>query len=685
LLHIVVHGATLMAASLDEPTVQYRPKDGRWWIYFPWVALVLLYASLAGMLHFRVAHPHFLPVVSLAALLLIASLVAVLAGFWRLLRGPRRLHGLRLLCVASVPLAVVAFHGSWANSRELTELRFAGYRLRILLPLAESVMDLEARWRYPQRTEGRKVVMIHAGIANAPELVQAMDSHVERMERLLGYETKGKVHWVRGGLLGQEQKCLFGIALGSEPGAQGCGPDRLTSLDRHEVAHWAINGLLSPYQQTPPPILIEGWAEAQSGYSPSELYSHGARYREDGFWVPLKELILPDHEDFGLRIYSQGGVLVDYLLARHGGPAFFALYNDCTALTFESDCRRHLNQDLEDLETAYAQHLDNTIARHGTLSQWRLQEMHCGPNVDVSKWQAFVHKYVAMVRPQLEPNARFSVMSKYKSLRPPLSQGDLQINFALSGPFASRMEKSVAAQTLSLAHPSGSWQMHRESSVKPWVAQPLNTDSERAYKSHLRSLRQQARDWLQPSLFDASFWSRVDADLAIVTELAEFGEAGEPRVRVTIQLPEHRGVLPRQTTILALDQGYLPIFIEEQNLFSSEAHTTRLRREYGQVEGQFLLRQQFGETTTPEGQVVSEFSTEIKDCKLGAIPPEQFTLKSLGVDESEIVVQPSVVSESNKASWQKRLPWWIAGWILFCLCVCSLVTYVSFRGRQAGR
>src|SRR5262249_34923717 len=148
-----------------------------------------------------------------------------------------------------------------------------------------------------------------------------------------------------------------GIALGGEPGAHGCGPDGLTSLDRHEVAHWAINGLLSPYQQTPPPILIEGWAEAQSGYSPSELYSHAARYREDGFWVPLKELILPDHEDFGLRIYHQGGVLVDYLLARHGGPAFFALYNDCTALTFESDCRRHLNQDLEDLETAYVQHL----------------------------------------------------------------------------------------------------------------------------------------------------------------------------------------------------------------------------------------------------------------------------------------------------------------------------------------
>src|SRR5262249_27385487 len=142
-------------------------------------------------------------------------------------------------------------------------------------------------------------------------------------------------------------------------------------------------------------------------------------------------------------------------------------------------------------------------------------------------------------------------------------------------------------------------------------------DSERAYKSHLRSLRWQARDWLQPSLLDASLWSRVDADLATVTELAQFEEADKPRVRVTIQLPEHRGALPRQTMILAVGQGYVPIFIEEQNLFSTEAHTTRLRREYGQVEGQFLLRKQFGETTTPDGQVVSEFSTEIKDCKLG--------------------------------------------------------------------
>jgi hypothetical protein len=225
--------------------------------------------------------------------------------------------------------------------------------------------------------------------------------------------------------------------------------------------------------------------------------------------------------------------------------------------------------------------------------------------------------------------------------------------------------------------------MRREASGRSWIAHPFGTDSERAYKSHLCSLRWQARDWLQPSLLDASLWSRVNADLAAVIELVEFEEAGKPRVRVTIQLPEHRGALPRQTMILAVDQGYVPIFIEEQNLFSSELRTTRVRREYGHVEGQSLLRKQVGETTTPDGQVVSEFSTEIKDCKLGAIPSEQFTLKSLGVDESEIVVQASVVSESNKASWQKRLPWWIAGWILFCLCVCALVTYVSFRGRQA--
>src|SRR5262249_26142576 len=177
-------------------------------------------------------------------------------------------------------------------------------------------------------------------------------------------------------------------------------------------------------------------------------------------------------------------------------------------------------------------------------------------------------------------------------------------------------------------------------------------DSERAYKSHLRSLRWQARDWLQPSLLDANLWSRVDADLATVTELAEFEEAGKPRVRVTIQLPEHRGVLPRQTMILAVDQGYLPIFIEEQNLFSSEPRTTRVRREYGQVEGQPLLRMQTGETTTPDGRLVSEFSTEIKNCKFGAIPPEQFTLKSLGVNEPEIVAQASAVSEPDETRWQ---------------------------------
>jgi hypothetical protein len=645
----------------------------------------LLYAMLAGMLHFRVVHPHFLPVVAVLALLVISSGLAMLVGLWRLLRGPRRLHGLRLVTVGTLPLALAALHGAWANSFESRALRFADYRLRILVPLVQSLMDLEARFRYAERTVGRKVVMIHAGMPDAQEQVEAMDRHVERLEQLLGHEMTGKVHWVRGDLFGRGGLHFCGIALGGQSGEGARGPDGLTSLDRHEVAHGVIDSFLKPYQAPPVPILAEGWAETQSGYSRSTLYRAAAEYREDSSWVPLKELLLPGREDFETRIYTQGCVLVDYLLSRYGGPAFFAFYHDCTADTFESDCRRHLGLDLDQLETAYTQHVDTVRAGHPPLAQWGLEELPCGPGVDPGKWQAFVRTYGATVQPPRELNARFTVVYKSKSPRPPLQEVNWQIAFAFSGPLAFRMQKGSATQTISLAHPSACWQIERAAAGQPWVAHARSSASGSRHRYLLRWLRRDVAYWLKPSFAQAGFWGLVDADLATVTELAEFEEAGKPRLRVTIELPPRRPELPRrETMILAVDQAYVPLRSEEQNVFAQDGNTTRIRWEYEVTEHQPVLRKLFGEVMGPDGRRVREFSTEIKDFKLGPLPPEQFTLESLGVNELEIV-QPAVADSPAPAqiSWQKRLPQWMAGWILCCVLTWGFLTWLAFRDRRA--
>jgi hypothetical protein len=642
------------------------PRGQHWLMRAPWAIGFLLYALLAAMVYFRLAHPHFLPVVSLLALLVILSFVALLVGLWRLNRGPRRLDGLRICTVATLPLLLVVFHGSWLNAQDIMALRSDGsYKLRIMLPLAASFLDLDAKIRYPERTEGRKVVMIHDGIANAEKQVEAMDRHVERMEHLLGRQADGKVHWVRGELLGLGQLPLWGIALGSKPGKRLPGPDGLTMLDRHEVAHWMIDQFSTFYQGPRPLILTEGWAESQSGYAPRELFGQAARSREADSWVPLKDLILPGHPEFEWRVYKQGGVLVDYLLTTYGGPAFFAFYQDCTAHSFEADLRRHFGLGLEELEAAYTKYLDNVVASHGSLTQWRLENIPSGPNVEPGKWQEFIRKYVATLEPPSKLNVHFTVSV--------IGPNASHMEFAVSGPYAYQIDKdSNGGGLIRVAHPPKYIEMRREASGKPWIANPNDADSESYYKSGLQRLRENASGRIMPTLLYDDPEIYVDPGFPTVTELVEFNEEGKPRLRVMI---ENRRVTKelsdRQTMMLAVDQAYVPIRVEIDNPNTGENAVYHARREYELVEGHFIVRKQFDSVVDKDGKLVRESSQEIKDCKFGLLPPERFTLAALGVTEPPIV-EPS--KEPQLAtSWKKRLPRWIAGWILFCVAAWVIV------------
>ena len=80
--------------------------------------------------------------------------------------------------------------------------------LKMLVPFGESLLDLEARVRYPLRTGGTKVVMISAPVARAREQVAAMDRHVRALEARLGRPLVGRVHWVRGPLFGMQGKAI---------------------------------------------------------------------------------------------------------------------------------------------------------------------------------------------------------------------------------------------------------------------------------------------------------------------------------------------------------------------------------------------------------------------------------------------------------------------------------------------
>jgi len=83
-------------------------------------------------------------------------------------------------------------------------------------------------------------------------------------------------------------------------------------------------------------------------------------------------------------LYALGGAFVDYLLIRFGGPTFFDLYHGITSNDIDAACRRVLGVSLEELEEGYTRHLNDAIAAHGSLAQWRLEELRRGP--DVLSW-----------------------------------------------------------------------------------------------------------------------------------------------------------------------------------------------------------------------------------------------------------------------------------------------------------
>ena len=240
-------------------------------------ASCLAFLGLLGILLARFAwHPHFLPVTSVLVVVIVAGLALIGVGVWRIVRGPGRLEALSWLLLGSVPLWFLAgffLYGLAVGNGRTIPLNLA---VKLMGPVAESVMDLAARFRYPQRTVGKKVIMISAPLPadEARAQVAAMDRHVRALEARLGRATTGTIHWVRGPLLGIERHAILGLCLGSRPGEDPPNAGGLATVDRHEVAHCVLTSHCSPWFD-PPAVLTEGWAEANQGDDPVEQAARG--------------------------------------------------------------------------------------------------------------------------------------------------------------------------------------------------------------------------------------------------------------------------------------------------------------------------------------------------------------------------------------------------------------------------
>jgi hypothetical protein len=578
------------------------------------------------------------------------------------------------LLFASIPPALILFHVAWVVRFDLYQRRPTDYLLRVMIPMAESLMDLEARIHYPKRTEGRHVVMIHDGIADsdAHTQVESMDRHIERMEKLLGRKTEGKCHWVRGTVLGRQGLCLFGVALGSTPGSGAVGRDGLTTLDRHEVAHWTINCFLQPYQVFPPSVLAEGWAESQAGYAPSELYGNAwQHWQSEISWKSLRELIPSESDEVDYRIYAQGGVLVDYLLSRYGGPGFFELYHGRRNADFSQDCERLLGVDLDSLEQQYSHHLVATVRSHGSMEQWRLEELPCGPAVDRLTWHQFLEKYLSqiMLPWPLFDNCRLTVKRTWKRAGAE-EPADSQTEYTVSKPSALAFHRSNNFQRVTLARPEWSRQISKGDEQQPWKFSPTAPDMAKEYRHLYRDIETEMQALFRPSLLKSDIWYRIGSSLSTVTEFTEYQDSGKPRVRVCIRLPQPAPSAEWRKWTFAVDQGYVPLIVEQGHSPPTGIEKYREEIEYVEAQGHPFVKRVQGTTNAEDGTVVNEYTMETKEMYFGRVDENRFSLETLGIDKDQLPEPPvHNRSQTPPPSWRPYLYWLPAGWALAALCL----------------
>ncbi len=205
--------------------------------------------------------------VGLSVLMFGAGLGLLIAATIRLIRGPRRIRALAGLLVGTAPFWFLAGHILMAMRPAFNLHVSPGWPSKVFSPLARPLVDLEARWFYPERTPGKWVTMIGAKASDARAQVAAMDRHVEASLARLDQSATSPIVWYRGPIFGLRQCAIHDMAVGSPVGLYRRGADGLTDLDRHEVAHCVINRN-DTARSDPPRVLMEGWRRPTRGRLP---------------------------------------------------------------------------------------------------------------------------------------------------------------------------------------------------------------------------------------------------------------------------------------------------------------------------------------------------------------------------------------------------------------------------------
>ena len=466
------------------------------WAITVWVAWLSLLGLEAILVARQVWNPNPILPVGLLVLMVVAGVRLVIAASRLGCRG-------RTLAWLLIGMAPGWFFGGHIllALRPAFDLHVApGWPSQTLLPVGRPLAELEARWFYPERTAGKWVTMVGAETSEAPALVAAMDRHVDALLARLDQPRTWPITWYRGPLLGLKRCAIYGLAIGSEIGQGKTGPDDLTDLDRHEVAHCVITSAYTA-QSDPPRFLMEGWAQANQGTSPEDLAQSAWTDHQQGRSLTLRQLVAPDwYWHSGWAAYSQGAPLANYLLRVYGPERFLKLYTTCQQATFEADVRAILGVGIDDLDAAYWAEVEEVAARTGPPARRWLQAMQLDPGVEPAAWDVFLADYFAAAARLVAPydHVRLKATIRHGTdtgTGHRWSHEERQTTLR-SGPFALLRQRENYREVAALAHPDHSifadheWQP----TLEPWKipvdhgALPEATNPDQIYRRTLRRI-----------------------------------------------------------------------------------------------------------------------------------------------------------------------------------------------------
>jgi hypothetical protein len=629
-----------------------------------WVAWLMLVGLMLGLLRLRVWHPHFLPVTTVFALLVAAGVAFLVVGVWRLIRGPRRVFALSVLLLGLAPLGFFAGHMMYGFSLAFSTQLELNLPLQALIPVGDSILDLIARFSYPQRTASERVEMIASPLpeATARQQVAMMDRHISELESRLGRTGQRRVYWVRGPLWGLQGRAIDSLCFGSRADEPAADPASLTKLDRHEVAHVVLSQFCTLDVQ-PPALLVEGWAEANSGIAPNALLLRAWSEWEMGRTYSLRELLGPEwygrHEG---AVYVQGALLVNYILRAFGPDRFVSLYTTCRQATFDEDCRRILGVTVDQLDRDYWADIEKAIGPDGYPRFW-LSSLPLGPGVNRVNWDRFISDYFNAIKRMLAPYQHVWWTADWTdSSTEPNGQPAIygrRKEYKRSGPFRLLRMVSRDFEELFLAHPEHSFQAVRKVAGDEWeIREEPGLTPAKLYRRLIGQIdmRDPVTGDSAPLIELANFSTNLGDPLYLkVAKLERFSKNGRQLVRIELEdCPPGHLVYQKIRLELSADD-YFPVH---------EEYVTKLGKTENEVAVAVydahalvpVLMSTTRESRADDGNLTKSVLT-VTDRRFGPIPDDEFTPERVldGAPAQRIIAKPGPSEGPAFLNWY-RLP-----------------------------